>query len=218
MSLVPAQQLVPQITDLQRDTVCRWHERAAAAALGSNVSNNPCDNTYTGFLATVCEQHQYNYLLWHEEDVARSPDVGDQRIAQVKRAIDRFNQQRNDAIERLDEALAATLATAGVQPQTGARLNTETPGSAIDRLSIMSLRIYHLEEQAARPDVDQSHRQKVDERLARCRIQRADLAHSLVELIDDLQTGRKLLKIYRQMKMYNDPTLNPYLYRTRRSA
>jgi len=212
MPLVPAQQplvtaqlLVQQITDLHRDTVCRWHDVDV-------------ENPYVGFLGTVCEQHQYNYLLWHEEDVARSPHVGDERIAQVKRAIDGFNQSRNDAIERLDEALAALLAAAGVVPQAGARLNTETPGSAIDRLSIMSLRIYHLEEQAARPDVDQMHRQKVGERLARCRVQHADLSASLGELIADLYSGRKLLKIYRQMKMYNDPTLNPYLYRTRMSA
>ena len=78
----------------------------------------------------------------------------------------------------------------------------------------MALRIYHLEEQAARHDVDASHRQKVDERLSRCRVQHADLAWSLGELVADLEAGRKQLKVYRQMKMYNDPTLNPYLYRT----
>ncbi len=207
--LPPAQQLVPQITELHRDAVCRWHERPI---------DNPFDNPYSGFLATVCEQHQFNYLLWHEEDVARSPEVGDHRIAEVKRAIDRYNQQRNDAIERIDEALLQSLSASGVQLQAGARLNTETPGAAIDRLSIMALRIYHLEEQAARDEVDRSHRQKVDERLSRCRVQHADLAWSLGELIADLQAGRKLLKIYRQMKMYNDPTLNPYLYRSRLSA
>lgn len=205
MTLVPAQQLVQQITELHRDTVCRWHDTGV-------------DNRYTGLLATICEQHQYNYLLWHEEDVARSPDVGDQRIAQVKRAIDRYNQQRNDAIERIDEALLESFAGAGIKPLQNAPLNTETPGSAIDRLSIMALRIYHLEEQAARDDADAAHLQKVAERLGRCRVQHADLAWSLGELITDLQAGRKQLKVYRQMKMYNDPTLNPYLYRPRRSA
>lgn len=205
MTLVPAQHLVQQITELQRDTVCRWHDTGV-------------DNRYTGLLAIVCEQHQYNYLLWHEEDVARSPDVGDERIAQVKRAIDRYNQQRNDAIERIDEALLELLAAAGAKPLQGAPLNTETPGAAIDRLSIMALRIYHLEEQTVRDDVDAAHLQKVTERLGRCRGQHADLAWSLGELIADLQVGRKQLKIYRQMKMYNDPTLNPFLYRSRLSA
>lgn len=203
--LLPAHQLVQQITDLHRDTVCRWHA-------------GPIDNSYVGLLSTVCEQHQFNYLLWHEEDIARSPDVGDRRIAEVKRAIDRYNQQRNDAIERIDEAILELLTSAGVRPQPAARLNTETPGAAIDRLSIMSLRIYHFEEQSARQDVGPAHHQKVEERLNRCRVQLADLSWSLGELLDDLQSGVKHLKVYRQMKMYNDPTLNPYLYRPRLSA
>ena len=203
--LAPLQRLVQQITALHRETVCRWHEQEI-------------DNPYDGLLATVCEQHRFNYLLWHEEDVARSPDAPDQRIAEVKRAIDRYNQQRNDAIEQIDEALLESLAASGVQPLAGTRLNTETPGAAIDRLSILALRIYHLEEQAARADVDESHHQKVNERLSRCRVQHADLAWSLDELWAELQAGRKRLKIYRQLKMYNDPTLNPYLYRTRLSA
>jgi hypothetical protein len=205
MTLVSAQQLVQQITELQRDTVCRWHDLGV-------------DNSYDGLLRTVCEQHQYNFLLWHEEDVARSPDVGDIRIAHVKRAIDRYNQQRNDAIERIDEAILESLVARGIRPQHGAPLNTETPGSAIDRLSIMALRIYHLEEQTARFDVDAEHHAKVTERLSRCRVQHADLACSLGELIADIEAGRKQLKVYRQMKMYNDPTLNPYLYRARLSA
>lgn len=209
--LPAAHPLVHQITQLHRDTVCRWH-----AVCPGNAT--PLDNPYTGLLTTVCEQHQFNYLLWHEEDVARSPDVGDERIAQVKRAIDRYNQQRNDAIERIDEAILALHAANGLLPLPGARLNTETPGAAIDRLSIMALRIYHLEEQTERTDADAAHLQKVAERLARCRVQHADLAWSLAELLEDLQAGRKQLKVYRQMKMYNDPTLNPYLYRQRISA
>ena len=205
---VVAQKLVQQITQLHRDTVCRWHADCPD-------NKEPLDNPYTGLLHTVCEQHQFNYLLWHEEDIARSPDVGNERIAQVKRAIDRYNQQRNDAIERIDEAILELLKSSGVFTQPGARLNTETPGAAVDRLSIMSLRIYHLEEQTERTDADAAHLQKVAERLARCRVQHADLAWSLAELLEDLQAGRKQLKVYRQMKMYNDPTLNPYLYRQR---
>ena len=198
-------ELVRQSTQLHRDTVVRWH-------------GSPPDNCYDGLLATVCQQHQFNFLLWHEEDVARSPDVPDRRIAEVKRAIDRYNQQRNDAIEHVDEAILEALAADGVSAPPGAPLNTETPGAAIDRLSIMALRIYHLEEQAARRDVDPAHHQKIDDRLARCRTQLADLSQSLAELLADLAAGRKQLKVYRQMKMYNDPTLNPYLYRTRLSA
>jgi hypothetical protein len=197
--------LVRHITELQCAAVARWHVLTP-------------DNPHEGLLATVCQQHQYNYLLWHEEDVARSPDVTDARIATVKRAIDRYNQQRNDAIEKIDEAFLELLATEAILPRAGARLNTETPGSAIDRLSIMSLRIYHFEEQLVREGVDDQHRATVGERLARCRLQHYDLSHSLAELLEDIWAGRRLLKVYRQMKMYNDPSLNPYLYRSQRLA
>ncbi len=197
--------LVPRITALHRAAVERWH-------------SSPPDNPHIGLLATVCQQHQFNFLLWHEEDIARSPDVSDPRIAAVKCAIDRYNQQRNDWIEKIDEALIELLSGEGILPRTGARLNTETPGSAIDRLSVMSLRVYHFEEQLTREGADDRHRANVAERLARCRLQHADLSRSLAELLDDIWAGRKLLKVYRQMKMYNDPSLNPYLYRSPRLA
>jgi hypothetical protein len=197
--------LVNQITELHRQAVARWH-------------NAPLDNRYTGVLATVCQQHQFNYLLWHEEDIARSPDVSDERIAAVKRSIDCYNQQRNDWIEKIDEGLIQLLTTEGILARSGARLNTETPGSATDRLSVMSLRIYHLNEQLTREGADDNHRAGVRERLSRCLIQHSDLSQSLAELLDDIWSGRKMLKVYRQMKMYNDPTLNPYLYSSSRLA
>lgn len=200
-----SQALVHQITRLQEKMVARWHEV------------DP-DNPYEGLMNTVCQQHQFNFLLWHEEDIARSPDVGDERIAQVKRAIDGYNQNRNDYIERVDEALLDLLADADVAPMSHARLNTETPGSAIDRLSIMSLRIYHMKEQLDRTDVDAAHRRSVEEKIARCNLQHTDLSQSLVELLDDLKSGEKMLRVYRQMKMYNDPSLNPYLYKGLRKA
>lgn len=198
-------QLVQQIAEQHRAAVERWH-------------NTPPDNPYTGLLATTCQQHQFNFLLWHEEDIARSPDVSDQRIAAVKRAIDRYNQQRNDYIEKIDESILALLADECILPRADARLNTETPGSAIDRLSIMALRIYHFVEQLSRADVDDRHRDAVKVRLARCRLQHSDLAAALAELLDDIWSGRKHLKVYRQMKMYNDPSLNPYLYRSKLRA
>ena len=198
-------QRVQQIITLQRDTVERWH-------------HCELDNSYDGLLWVICRQHQYNFLLWHEEDIARSGDVGDVRVAEVKRAIDGYNQHRNNWIERIDESLIQDLEAQEVLPQTDARLNTETPGSAIDRLSIMSLRIYHLKEQLSRPNVDQEHCDKVRERISRCELQTKDLSESLGELLEDIFSGRKLLKVYRQMKMYNDPTLNPYLYKSKRLA
>ena len=192
---------VQQIKALHTAKVSQWHETEV-------------DNGNDGLLGVVCQQHQFNFLLWHEEDVARSPDVGDQRIAEVKRAIDGYNQQRNDWIERVDDFLVQRLADQGIAPAAEARLNTETPGSAVDRLSIMSLRIYHMHEQLERDDATDEHRAKAQERLDRCYQQQRDLSQSLTELLDDIFAGRKLLKVYRQFKMYNDPTMNPYLYRS----
>jgi hypothetical protein len=193
------------ITGLHRLSVDRWHRQHI-------------DNPYEGFLGLVCDQHERNYRLWHQEDVARSPTAGDPAIATVKRNIDRLNQQRNDLIEKLDDALIAELGRRGVVPRPDAPLNTETPGSVIDRLSILSLRIYHMKEQAAREDADQEHRDKARAKLAVCEEQLADLSRSLGELLADIFAGRKRLKVYRQFKMYNDPTMNPYLYAAQKKS
>ena len=193
---------VQQVTDLHRDTVVRWH-------------NQPIDNPYEGVMATVCEQHSYNFQLWHEEDVARSRDVGDARVAQVKRNIDRFNQLRNDWIEKVDDQLTQFLNDRHIVAAEDAPLNTETPGSVVDRLSILSLRIYHLEEQTQRTDAGAEHIESVTHKLAVCLLQLQDLSVSLKQLLDDILAGRKRHKTYRQLKMYNDPALNPYLYEAR---
>jgi len=193
---------VREITTLQIDCVALWHQQEIA-------------NPYQGFLQLVCQQHMYNYLLWHEEDIARSPDVGDARIAAVKRAIDGYNQKRNDGIEQLDAHLLRQLAEQGITPAADARQNTETPGSAIDRLSILALRRYHMQEQADRADASEEHRAKARSRLQIVVEQHADLSRSLGELLADIFAGRKRLKVYFQLKMYNDPTLNPYLYQGR---
>lgn len=192
-------QLVADITTLHSQCTGRWHDGSL-------------DNPYTGFLALVAEEHAQNFLLWHEEDKARSPAASDSEIAAVKRSIDRLNQRRNDLIEKLDEWILEELELRGVVPLAGARMNSETPGSVIDRLSILALRIYHMLEQAARTDADAEHRAKASCRAEVLRVQHADLAQALTELLEDIFAGRKRHKLYRQMKMYNDPTMNPYLY------
>lgn len=196
---------VKAITELHRATVEQWHHAEI-------------DNSYSGFLQLVCEQHRRNYLLWHQEDIARSPEASDATIAQVKRAIDKLNQERNDHIEMLDDYLVRKLAEWGATPRPRAKLNTETPGSAIDRLSVVALRLYHMQEQASRADTTEEHRARAESRLAILREQHKDLSQSLAQLVADIFAGRKRLKVYRQFKMYNDPTLNPYLYAPKRSA
>lgn len=191
---------VKSIVALQTETVARWHRE-------------PIDNPYDGFESTVCKQHQFNYQLWHQEDIARSRDVNDATIAEVKRAIDGFNQNRNDWIEKVDDAITEMIESSEVIVAAKARLNTETPGSVFDRLSILALRIYHLEEQLERDDVDEAHVESVTNKIAICRLQQDELSRSLQELIDDVFAGRKRHRTYRQLKMYNDPSLNPYLYK-----
>ena len=168
---------VQDVLDLHSSTVALWHQQEIR-------------NPYHGFMQVVLRAAQASTTCcWHEEDVARSPDVSDQRIAEVKRAIDRYNQQHADYhIEQLDMFLMEWLSREGVSPQKGARLNTETPGSAIDRLSIVSLRIYHMQEQIDRTDAKAEHKQKAADRLAICLRQRSDLSGAAIqeELLADI--------------------------------
>jgi hypothetical protein len=190
------------VTSLHRDCIARWHEKAI-------------DNPYSEFLKIACEQLSYNFRLWHEEDKARSPTATDTEIAQVKRAIDKLNQQRNDWIEKLDDWITHELPRKNIVAPQSAPQNTETLGSTIDRLSILALRIYHLIEQRDRADASPEHREGVDRKLAIAMAQHDDLSRAAQQLADDLFAGRKRHKTYRQLKMYNDPSLNPYLYKAK---
>lgn len=196
---------ISAVTTMHRDMVARWHQ-------------HPVEVPFEGYLGVACQQHAFNFLLWHEEDIARSPNVGDERIAQVKRAIDRYNQQRNDWIEKLDDWISDWLQQQRIEPMAGARLNTETPGSVIDRLSILSLRIYHLQEQCEREDATPEHIESVRRKLAICFVQHDDLSQAFTELLEDIVARKKRHRTYRQLKMYNDPTLNPYLYRAQQAT
>jgi hypothetical protein len=164
------------------------------------------------FLALVLEQCSRNYQLWNQEDQARRTDLADSAIANVKRAIDRLNQQRNDLIEKLDEALLAEL-EAGMN--AGAPLNSETAGSIIDRMAIMGLKCHHMSREARRVDADAAHRGRCAGKLEVLREQRADLAGCFDRLIAGAREGTRRFKVYRQYKMYNDPGLNPEIYRRR---
>jgi len=188
-----------QIDQLQTDLVELWHRQDPKL-------------TQTDFMGLVEAQHLENFQLWHEEDKARSRTATDQEIANVKRNIDRFNQARNDLIEKLDEALLTQLADQGVSLPNQSNINSETPGSMIDRCSIMALRIFHMLEQVQRSDVDQAHRDLAEHKVQVLRLQRGDLLCCAQDLINEIIAGTRQFKIYRQFKMYNDPTLNPEVY------
>ena len=169
----------------------------------------------------IAANHFHNRCLWAQEDLARRTRAADGEIVANKRAIDRHNQARNDAIERIDEfllcalrlvdpeTLASTLPRSTVQG--GVRLNSETAGAMLDRISILGLKIAAMREQTLRADVDDAHRRLCTERLQQLTQQREDLGHCYDELLADARAGRAYFKVYRQFKMYNDPRLNPAL-------
>ena len=193
--------------DVQSPAIVAYHDaRVAAGATGPADEGNGSDAW-----RFIAANHRNNHLLWDEEDQARRTDVPDASIAANKRAIDRYNQQRNDAIEKLDEALLARIAA--VAPAPDAWHNAETAGAMIDRLSILALKIHHMRLQTLRADATPEHIATCTAKLARLETQRVDLARCLDTLLARAAAGSAFWRVYRQFKMYNDSTLNPYLYR-----
>jgi Protein of unknown function (DUF4254) len=188
------------------DRIIAFHDGSIIHADWGAVQQGHAD----GVWVPIVVNHRYNYLLWKEEDHARRRDVADGDIVANKRAIDRYNQIRNDAVEHIDERLLAVLAN--IERAPTARLNSEAAGSMIDRLSILSLKIYHMQLQTEREDTSEAHRETCAHKLSLLRDQRNNLMRCLDELWNEALAGRAYFKVYRQFKMYNDPTLNPYLY------
>ena len=169
-------------------------------------------NLNDNFFKSIIKILEANYNLWHLEDLARDPKADDSIIANVKRKIDKENQLRNDRIENLDILIGKYLKENKIIPKTDIS-NSETPGSIVDRLTILSLKIYHMNEQTLRNDVDISHIESCKRKLNILVLQRDDLLKALKILIKEILSGEKKHKIYYQFKMYNNPALNPILYK-----
>ena len=149
-------------------------------------------------------------VQWHLEDIIRDPHIDPMEALQLKRRIDRSNQDRTDLVEQIDSYFRQQYSDVTIAPD--ATINTESPAWAIDRLSILALKIYHMREQAERTDADAEHRAKCQAKFNVLLEQQVDLGTAINQLLDDIAAGRKYMKVYRQMKMYNDPSTNPILY------
>jgi len=167
-----------------------------------------------GILQEAVKNHEFNFRLWHIEDEARRRDVSDAYIAEQKRKIDGLNQARNDQIEKIDEWLIQSWPW--ITGLEDVPMNSETPGSIVDRLSIASLKFFHMNEELVRQGADPEHIRRCESKIEVMIAQRRDLACALDELLTDLRDRKKCMRVYRQFKMYNDPSLNPSLYQNRR--
>jgi hypothetical protein len=191
---------VREIVALQDASTAAWHGERVNLEL-ANVASYPA----------VLDLHRANFDLWHIEDQARNPGASDREVADTKRAIDRTNQRRNDLAEQCDVLLLSELETHGL-PAEKAELHSESPGLMLDRLSILALKIYHTREEIERGDAPPGHAERNRSRLALLESQRGDLADCLDVLWRRVVSGERRFKIYRQLKMYNDPSLNPAVY------
>ena len=188
-----------QIAAVQRDCTITW-------------KLSTLELKQEGFLKLVEENHAFNYQLWHAEDRARREDMGYEFVYQAKREIDQCNQQRNNRMEAMDEWIYQQL-----QPADPASciVHSETPGMMIDRLSILSLKAYHMGLQVERLDVDDNHRQSCGIKLQTIEQQQVQLQTCLADLLTEIANKTRTFRVYHQFKMYNDPKLNPELYTTR---
>ena len=174
--------------------------------------DHPIENPYEpGSLKHLLYHKNWiDTVQWHLEDIIRDPQIDPVAALAIKRRIDKSNQDRTDMVEYIDSYLLDKYKD--VEPRPDARLNTETPAWAIDRLSILTLKIYHMAREAERTDVGDAHRAACRKKLDVLLAQQVDLSGAIEELIGDIEAGRKYMKTYKQMKMYNDPALNPVLY------
>lgn len=193
-----------QLYNIFATQVAQYH---VADDIDGAECNPYAEGSYEALLWT---KNWVDTVQWHLEDLVRPDDVDPVEALKIKRRIDKSNQHRTDLVEQIDDYYMSQFAQVEVQPD--ARLNTETPAWAIDRLSILALKIYHFGIEVNREDASAEHKAKCQAKYDTLLQQRADLTEAIDQLLEDLAAGRKAMKLYRQMKMYNDPSLNPMLY------
>jgi hypothetical protein len=165
------------------------------------------DESFEGLLY---KKNWIDTVQWHLEDIIRLPSINPTEALQIKRRIDKSNQDRTDMVEKMDDYFLDQFKH--VQPKTSAKINSETPAWLLDRMSILLLKIYHMKEQTERKDVSEEHLAKCQAKLAILLEQKADMQMAFDQLMEDILYGDRKMKVYRQMKMYNDASLNPMLY------
>ena len=176
----------------------------------SKESNNPYNKNQLEFL--LYQKNWIDTVQWHLEDIVRDPEIDPVEALKIKRTIDLSNQKRTDLVEYIDSYFLEK--NKNVKIQKNASFNSESPAWAIDRLSILALKIFHMKQETERTEVDQGHISSCKRKLAVLNQQNKDLCTAIDELMDDIQNGKKYMKTYKQMKMYNDEDLNPVLYKT----
>lgn len=194
-----------QMFDIFMDTTKAYHTTDHVDAVPV------CPYPEESFEKTLFRKNWIDAVQWHLEDIIRDPAIDPVEALALKRRIDRSNQDRTDLVEEIDTYFRNRFAD--VQPLPSATINTESPAWAIDRLSILALKIYHMQAEVERPDASPEHKAKCAARLDILLQQCEDLTGAIDTLLDDIAAGRKYMKVYRQMKMYNDPATNPVLYK-----
>lgn len=190
-----------KIKDIIRKSIELWHE--------DDSYQYEYDNDLEKKIAELARN---NYNLWHLEDKARIPDADSELIADVKRKIDKENQNRNDKIEDIDDYFTIDLKQKNISPKENANMNSETTGSIIDRIAILELKIFHMKEETLRSDIDDEHKNICLDRMSILQEQQKDLLICFETIWREIIKGNKIHKTYRQFKMYNDPKFNPEIY------
>ena len=180
--------------------------------LTDNV-NTPINNPYVAdsIDAQLYKKCWIDTVQWHYEDLIRDENIDANEAVRLKRLIDKSNQDRTDLVEQIDAYFRAQYSD--VKPLPEAKINTESPAWAVDRLSILALKIYHMKEQTERKDASEDHIEKCNTKLSILLEQQVDLSTAIDQLLEDIKEGKKYMKVYMQMKMYNDPSTNPVLYK-----